>query len=193
MTAIGFLDEEYFDAFDDLGSDSEDYRDTVELSGTEVFVQEYEWFKSFGMSDDAIARRFCISVNALEKRRERAGLTQHAYAKSDVGQRLMALIDSGGDFDHLDFPFVFAPNEASNAIKIAVRAGRIVRVGDRKDPMHCGSARISVYRAVDQDVPLPPEPVEMSRDETLVGVLRLVGRALQSGSGEDERLERRPA
>ncbi|WP_225730988.1 MULTISPECIES: hypothetical protein [unclassified Nocardia] len=106
------------------------------------FVEDYEFFRSFAMSDSRIARLMGISEQALAKRRERAGIRG---GDSPVHARLTLLIESRREFDSLDFPMTFAPQDVASVLAVAKRQGLIVRVRTRPDPFH--GHRIGVFRA----------------------------------------------
>lgn len=115
------------------------------------FVEDYEWFKSFCMTDSRIAQLMRISDAALEKRCQRSGIRRGCSPA--LTARLEALIKSGREFDALDFPLVFDSQEIGGALNAAVRDRQIMRVRTRTDPI--GRNRIGVYRAVSPSDDLP--------------------------------------
>ncbi|RIT36765.1 hypothetical protein D2E76_16025 [Mycobacteroides abscessus] len=98
-----------------------------------VFTAEYNWLRSFRMSDAAIARHFKCSGDVLMKRLQRAGLRSEALSPdAEVDAALQGFIAEGKPFDSWAFPLAADPELVKAAITVAVRRGLITRVGDRK-------------------------------------------------------------
>ncbi|CAN3132268.1 hypothetical protein ACNUDN_30530 [Mycobacterium sp. smrl_JER01] len=96
------------------------------------FIIEYEWLRSFGKTDAAIAHALGLSHAGFVKRLQRAGVRRaELSADSEIDARLRSLIASGAPFDSWSFPFACDPGQVSAALSSAVRRGLVVRVGGR--------------------------------------------------------------
>lgn len=117
-----------------------------EVAGESDFVSEYQWLRSFGKTDAAIAQSFGLSEAALVKRLQRAGLRDEEQLSPDreIDERLRALIEDFPPFDSWSFPFTCDPVQVSAAISVAVRRGLAVRIGARRG----GSSRAGSFRGI---------------------------------------------
>lgn len=110
------------------------------------FLEEYQWLRSFGWGNAAIARRLGLSEPALEKRLSRAGVLKERLSPDrEVAARLRALIDGGQVFDSWSFPLSCDPTQVVGALALAARRGLIVKVGVRQGPLGYGT-RTGIYQ-----------------------------------------------
>lgn len=93
----------------------------------EAFAEEYEWFKSFRMSDETIARRFGLTLDGLAKRLERHGIA--SQPKPDIRIALDRLVAGGEDFTAADLPMALPAYSVAGTLASMVRHGRLVVVG----------------------------------------------------------------
>ena len=118
----------------------------------EDFVEDYQWFRSFRMTDTRIAAVMGITPAALQKRCHRAGIL--TGCPPHITAQLNRLITAGRPFDISDFPAHIDPHQLGAALSTAHRAGHITATGTRHHPLH--RSRITVYRPTHAAV--PPEP-----------------------------------
>lgn len=96
------------------------------------FITEYEWLRSFGKTDAAIAQSLGLSHAGFVKRLQRAGIRRAELSPDpEIDARLRALIESGAPFDSWSFPFACDPGQVSTALSSAVRRGLVQRIGGR--------------------------------------------------------------
>lgn len=140
-----------------------------------VFVEDYQWLKSFGMSDEGIAHRLRLTRDALDRRLFRTGIKGHIIGSdAELHARLMELIESGAEFSAADFSFTFPLDEVRNMLAVAARTKLVVKVGERPNPLKTRSS-LTVFCAAPKPVAEPEpfddnEPVnwpfDPSRDKT---------------------------
>lgn len=119
----------------------------------EAFAEEYEWLKSFRMTDERIARRFGISVDGLEKRLKRHGLA--LQPNPEIKLALDAIIAADREFTTADFPMALAAsNQVAGTLSSMVRHGRLIVVGRVRLFDACAGYRrwFQVYRAPAESV-----------------------------------------
>lgn len=128
----------------------------IEEAGTEVqsdFITEYEWLRSFGKTDAAIAHSLGLSHAGFVKRLQRAGIRRAELSPDpEIDARLRALIESGAPFDSWSFPFACDPVQVSTALSSAVRRGLVQRIGGRLG----GSCRAGRFMGVSVAAPAGP-------------------------------------
>ena len=118
---------------------------TCTATTRDLFLEDYAWLRSFGMSEERIAARLGLSRAALGKRLERAGVEGGVDAQ--VAGHLSGLIAGGGAVTAQDFPLAAEPAAVAAQIASAERGGRIVRVGSRRNVLVPSDSRLVVYRA----------------------------------------------
>ena len=112
------------------------------MSRADAFRTDYEWFRSFGMNDWSIARRFGLSEDALHRRMQRAGISTVA---PHVVEALDELVASGREFTVDSLPYVETQNYSKLLTKY-VREKRIQPVGKVRSGRYDGT-RTTVYRS----------------------------------------------
>lgn len=120
----------------------EEYDDVKPMTRREAFRVDYEWFRSFGMSDASIARSFGVTEDALHRRMQRAGIST---VPQNVVDALDELVASGREFTVTDLPYVESQNIAG-LLPRYVREKRIRSVGKVRSGRYDGT-HIKVYRS----------------------------------------------